>query len=277
MPTLEMPPAQLACIRCGYDLRGLSLDADCPECGLAVHRSAAAASGTGLADAPPPWVGTVAAGAIVAAAAYLAPFGMAALNAYNLLDRVWWARLVVLLLILLIHAVAAFLITVPEPGPRRRGRVPDRVAAWALRLGSLGPMAALCLILYVTFRGRWGDYSPWILLLQAAMIPCPALMMLRLQRLARRVGRPRVAEHAAIAGCALSVAAAALAVMGASFSRNQGVMWMAGVTIAAVVFYLWATWTLLMIARSLRAAAREARAAWRDADASEPARVTTTS
>ena len=62
--------------------------------------------------------------------------------------------------------------------------MPDRVAAWALRLGSLGPMAAFCLILYVTFRGRWGDYSPWILLLQAAMIPCPALMMLRLQRLA---------------------------------------------------------------------------------------------
>ena len=51
---------------------------------------------------------------------------------------------------------------------------------------------------------------------------------------------------------------------------------MAGVTIAAVVFYLWATWTLLMIARSLRAAAREARAAWRDADASRPGPMTAT-
>ena len=65
--------------------------------------------------------------------------------------------------------------------------------------------------------------------------------------------------------------------MGASFSRNEGVMWIAGVTIAAVVFYLWATWMLLMIARSLRAAAREARAAWRDADASKPVPRTPTS
>jgi hypothetical protein len=98
--------------------------------------------------------------------------------------------------------------------------------------------------------------------------------MLRLQRLMRRVGRPRVAEHAAIAGVGLSALIAAIAVLSwATSYRGNAPTYIAALAVAAMVFYFWCVGALFRVAYHLRAAAREARHAWREADASRPDRA----
>jgi hypothetical protein len=259
----------LACIRCGYDLRGLADGTACPECGLAVHRTTAAVvGGAALADLPPRWVATVARGATVVSIAYLLPLAWIPLNSMRLLDKPWYARLLVSLLILSVHAAGALLITVREPG--RRAAVGERIAAWPLRVCSLAPILAGVLLAYMVLHGGARRAETTMVASQATLIACPALTMLRLQQLTRRLGRPRVAEYGAIAGCGLSGAAAAavgFAVLSAWRAyREWAVMTTAGCAIAGAVFYLWCTWMLMMIARSLRAAAKQARAAWVEAD-----------
>jgi hypothetical protein len=271
MDAPAVPPATVAadlpCLRCGYNLRGQPTDAPCPECGLAAHRSLLA--GAALADCPPRWVATVAAGAAVTAVAYLGPIVFTvAMNAETAIRQSWYAPSLVAMTFLTLHAAGAFLITRREPG--RRGRAPwDRPAAWALRLLSLGPVVALPWFLYLVM-GPWpGPSRHEVLLawLNAALIPCPALALTRVNRLMVRVGRPRVAEHAAIAGCGLSVAIAAAVVIGLTTHAYRGFPWIIVAIATGFACYFWSLWILFAAARELRAATRQARAAWRAADA----------
>jgi hypothetical protein len=266
--------SDLACVRCGYNLRGITEQTACPECGLAAHRSAAA--GEALADCPAGWVTKVAAGAALLLAGYLGPLVAIALSAIPAYERSALAQPAVAMAYLALHATGAFLVTAREPGGRRRG-LADRLAAWALRLCSLGPLVAVPLFWYWMIwssTGSVGRHMTLLEVLYGAILPCPVLTMLRLQRLMRRVGRPRVAEHAAIAGVGLSALVAAIVfVSWATSYRGHAPTYIAALAVAAVVFYFWCVGALARAAWHLRAAAREARRAWREADASRPDRA----
>jgi hypothetical protein len=181
----------------------------------------------------------------------------------------WVFELAIPMVVLAVNAVGAFLITAREPAGRRRRRLGrwaawDRAAAWALRACGVGPIVGFGWVLvygifdelgYLVFRA-----SPVILML------CPALTMVRLQRLTQRAGRPRVAEHAAIAGCGLSAAFLGVWFTGLEKGWVYAVFVVSIVTV--LVCYLWCVGLLFMVTRSLCAATKEARAAWREADAS---------
>jgi hypothetical protein len=212
-------------------------------------------------------VARVAAGALVLFVAYLGPMGSVALGISGVLEGAWYVRQILVTAFLAVHAVGAFLITAREPaGGVRRGSVGKRLAAWVLRVCAVGPVLAVPLIWYLVFeRGRFG-YAFFLPLSYVLIVPCPALTMWRLRRLTCRVGRPKVAEHAAIAGCGLSGALAILLTMAVADVDWTPVI--AGAFATVVVCYFWSVVLLLLVARGLRGAAREAREAWRAADAS---------
>jgi hypothetical protein len=113
----------------------------------------------------------------------------------------------------------------------------------------------------------WGpsEWHEWVsTTMYALLLACPALTVWRLRWLTRRVGRPRVAEHAAIAGCGLSAAVGVLYWVGEAWSeRPWYVLFVLGVG-TVVACYFWCLGVMVLVARSLSAAAREA---WREADA----------
>jgi hypothetical protein len=112
------------------------------------------------------------------------------------------------------------------------------------------------------------DWHGWLWTgAHAMLVACPALVVWRLRWLTRRVGRPRVAEHAAIAGCELSVASACILWLGGAWSERPW-YWVFVLAVGTeVVCYFWCVGVMVVVARSLFAAAREAREAWRAADA----------
>jgi hypothetical protein len=187
----------VACARCGYNLRGLSSNQPCPECGLATHRTMSA--GGQMTDAAPRWVATIAAGATLLFAAYSSPLLALGLIKTGIYQRYDFAGPVVLCVILLVHANGAWLITAAEPGPPAPRRPWRRAATVALRLFATVPVAAVVWFIYTTRKGGFvGDAK--LLMTLSVLLACPALTMTQLQYLTRRLGRPRVAEHAFLAG-----------------------------------------------------------------------------
>src|SRR5687768_15684955 len=115
-----VPPATLQhdvpCVRCGYDLRGLSDDGLCPECGAGIGDSLArfvqtrAAAARPLAEMPRAWVVKLAIGCTMLALLGLAIFGVTVVQ--FLFDPRWraaWAPINVLMV------PAFWLLTADEP------------------------------------------------------------------------------------------------------------------------------------------------------------------
>ena len=149
----------LACLRCGYNLRGLSLDSRCPECNLEV---APCARGDLLRYADHAWVRRLAKGTellVWGTVAVVVPFG-AAIGAALALYAIW-------------------LLTAREPGALTHG---GRARRWAIRAGFVvttillalparrwatrGPftIATVCLLLLaiLTAIGAWVAFVPYL-------------------------------------------------------------------------------------------------------------------
>jgi hypothetical protein len=177
--------------------------------------------------------------------------------------------IVVLGVPLAVHAVGVLLVTGREPGGRRtRGGLRDRGVALALRACGVGAAVAVPLSGWYVPYWYGPDWYQWLWTgAHVMLVACPALAVWRLRWLTVRVGRPRVAEHAAIAGCGLSVASACIFWLGGAWSDRPW-YWVFVLAFGIeVTCYLWCVGVMVMVARSLFAAAREARAAWRAADA----------
>jgi hypothetical protein len=278
------------CLRCGYDLRATPVEAPCPECGLAAHRSVIEHSHPD--DCPPGWVGMIAAASVMLLISYV---GFGLLLAWMLAGDEsivfgfdWEIHRYLgqpeifcgLAALLIVHATANNLLSRDDRKGDRGGT--SRVHQWGLRLLPLAPILSLAVIADVNWghsAGLWIDendarsLSNWLM---GALVLCPPITFFRLKWLAVQLSRPRLAEHVGIVavGCTASlllmIACSVVAWQG--IAKSDVIFYLMLVLPVALValFNLWAMLLLFVVSQRFLQSARESRARWRAADASQP-------
>jgi hypothetical protein len=238
------------CLRCGYNLRGLRDDGRCPECGLAVARSAV--SGDDLGHAPPGWLASLAWGARIVC--------------FTMAFMILWGRLIAPLLLPtslewdvvmsapLAAAFAAGVWLLSRPQPRFGASGP--AWRWSLRAAALSPLlqTAFGYYVYVVWgRVRGPDAVMWTL------VPLPLLLLLHLRRLALGALNRSLSEHCAIVGVGGSVCLAVLMTM--MFRRPPAIVEVLA-SAGVMLFYVWGVSLLLRFAMAFGRAHRASLAAW---------------
>ncbi|MFI5337933.1 MAG: hypothetical protein ACHQ5A_14180 [Opitutales bacterium] len=294
-PSPQPPASDSVCVRCGYSLRGLPTDGNCPECGLGIARSLAL--GQQLRESRPAWIASLAWAArlLLAAGALLllTPFALQAWDLVaEMIDPGPYSRLRhqgeplvvagLFLLAAVAHLAGSWLLTRRE-NPHAAAE-PSRGLHRALRLCSLAPMVAALLFLYAMgyeahlrflprsweLRRFLEQLSGWIACLYAA---CPPMQFILLRRLAARVLNRRLLEHTRIAGIGFPagvVLLILLPLLGDSLDPHNiaGFTAMLCICVFIGLFWLWSLYAFGMSARAFARAAREARDEWAKADAS---------
>jgi hypothetical protein len=253
-PAAQPAPA-LRCLRCNYDLHGLPADGNCPECGLAVARSADAAGGE-LRHAPPGWLASLSWGTRLILLAPVAGY----VHATYLVPRL--PRIDSLVAFFgvpaaldVVFAAGIWLLTRPQP--RRAGT--HWAWRWALRLVALVPLSQTTLV-YLVMAGRaswfWRNHQDQAML---GLVPLPALLFLHLRRLALRVPSASLAEH-----CAIVAALGSVCFVGAGTGffvyTSQGVNFAFGV--GGFLTVLWGLFVMVWFAIAFHRAHRASVASW---------------
>lgn len=200
----------VACIRCGYNLRTMALDSVCPECGSPVHGS------LGVDDLDVRWVRKVWHGLNwVAGAALLLVAVAVADSMAGPLHRETGGVAVVQVLILaglvasvILWALAAAMVTAGAADQPEEGLTARRVA----RVGLMAPVplwVGFALFMeFVLGRPHGGGVMLLVVLLLAVGV---VALLLHLARLARRLGRPALASVTLVVMGTLAVAVSGLA------------------------------------------------------------------
>ncbi|MGA2498034.1 MAG: hypothetical protein ABSH20_09845 [Tepidisphaeraceae bacterium] len=293
--------SDIVCVRCGYSLRGMQAEGNCPECGLGIARSLAL--GRQLRESRPTWIASLARGAwlLLASGALLllGPFArpiwwmvadLMGLGPNHYLRYVYeeFAGVSVFVLAAMANLAGSWLLTrrenphaVVEP---LRGRYVT------LRVCSFGPLLASLLWLFGDLSHAWWSswnrpslwelahemehWGNWIMCVYAL---CPMLQFYLLRRLAARVLNRRLLEHTNIVGVGFPAGVILLLVAVPVLSDWQWSYRILNSVVGYVVtllvwvfiglFGLWSMYAFGMSARAFGQAAREARAEWEKADA----------
>ncbi len=294
-PVPQPPADNGVCVRCGYNLRGVPADGNCPECGLGIARSLAL--GQQLRESRPAWIAWLAwaarllfaAGALLLLTPFAIPAwdlvaGMIDPGANSSLRHLGESAAIgtLFLLAAVAHLVGSWLLTRRE-NPHVAA-ASSRGLHWALRLCSLATIVAPLLWLWVAGyyaglplpRGSWAltrllqQLCGWIACVYAA---CPLMQFVLLRRLAARVLNRRLLEHTRIAGIGFPAGAILLMLLPLlgdwlDLTSNVGFNAMLVICVFIVLFWLWSLYAFGMSARAFARSAREARDEWAKADAS---------
>jgi len=252
---MDAAASRLRCLRCNYDLHGLSETGNCPECGLAVARSADAAGGE-LRYAPPGWLASLSWGSRLVLLTPLAGYVYAAYVMPNL-ARTMSLEAYFAVPAALDLAFAAGLWLLTRPQPRHAGT--HRAWRWALRLLALIPLMQT-ISAYLLMAGRalpfLRNHQDYAML---GLVPMPALLFLHLRRLAPRAPSRSLAEHCAIVA-ALGTACFAGAGSGYFVRLPTGLDFALGVGVFLTL--LWAGFVMAWFVIAFHRAHRASVASW---------------
>lgn len=303
-----------ACLRCGYDLRGVPDDAACPECGLLAERSRRPTDA--LRDARPKWLRSLSAGVWLMLLAvafgvawpvfmdpqYILPIVQYFVDYLSTLTpmyiMVWLLGPGGIAFASALFWAGAFLVTRPEFSPQRQKMAGGTRLRRAIRLLAAVPALGITVItgisLYQWINSTGGSNTATLASLAIAfvlaIVPLPVLLMALLRALAVRLGSPHLAEHCRIVGW---LAAGAIVTgmciivlfenaekLGLSPNFTEGgLAYLLAMLTAMTAMLLSALWFLYVMIRFALFFGRESRArrrAWRDADRSRPTPTTQT-
>ena len=289
-----------ACLRCGYDLRGVPDDAACPECGLGADRSRRPTDA--LRDARPAWLRSLAIGvrlmllAVPIAIAgslgaewllnVLIDYAQNALSTLTpwqfdvivTLAELWGAYLGSVFLL-----AGAILVTRPE-GYAPADLRDRRSRRWIRSLAAV-PLLGLAAVHALGLAEVDGSRSvsmAIVVIAIALLLPLPIVGMSYLRSLATRLRSPHLAEHCIIVGWCAACSLLALVLMVLIFENAQdlglGRHWtsnsdaalllMLTTTTLAALSILWFTYVMVRFALFFARESRALRTAWRAADRS---------
>ena len=250
-PATPQPPR---CTRCGYDLRGVAPNGNCPECGLPVERSVGNTDAGALWQAPPSWLAKLSWGARLV---LLTPIVAFVYGAYVSRHIPWQTPEQVFAIpvaLSLAFVAGVWLLTARQPHVRRS----NATWRWALRAASLSPLATE-FVDYARLSGVWrmSVLEPDLVLVTLAAFP--ALLCFHLRRLARRVLNPSLAEHCAIVG--VGGTASLAAGFSGIFVRTPMAFQFAAM-VGVALFTLWLLYLMARFAIAFHRAHRASAAAW---------------
>jgi MFS family permease len=252
----------ISCRKCAYNLRSLSPDGRCPECGTAVGRSL---QGDFLRFADPQWVQTLASGMnwIVAGIAIGIIVGAVAVGLIGGmgLDRRW--MIFIQIAVSLIALVGYWKVTTPDPAG-----LEDSAKLTARKLVRICQIAGLVILLLNLLVPKGS--SDWSLILVLASTPIGIISMIAVftyaAHLALRIPDEKMARHCRIVmwGLMILMVAALLLAVAMATTGVSGALGVSGCAIS-LGYLFFALWALRLIERYRKAfneAARLAAATW---------------
>jgi hypothetical protein len=296
------------CYRCGYDLRGVSDDQPCTECGLLAARSRRPTDE--LHETRPGWLRRLSFGV------WLILLGLAMLVAWPYLTFVFrfngpvqnatgyafkahmiWAGADLAAMLFVTGIVLLTSVEGYEPADQQ-----DRWRRRWLRLAALPPIIALA-ITHVTTQYQVSAMTAWMagrrnyvntpseflamivfLLLTIGLVPLPLLLMVQLRSLAKRARNADLAEHCVIVGVGNTITLIYGPILrwiinspetfGLSpnwYNRSTIALVMVGTLIAlSLLFALWNVYLLVRFAIAFGSASRKLRRQWHRDDRAKP-------
>lgn len=261
----------ITCRLCGYNLRGLSPQGRCPECGSAVGRSV---HGDFLRYSDPAWVKHLSDGAAWLIAAVFLAIGLGVLG--QGVDIVLGTRVYARLSSMAATAVSLFAywkLTMPDPGN------PETEALWNIRqmtrvlavAGLGGEMSGTAAALVAGSGWVYVACFAVYLALSLAGTVGSFLLFVLMRRLALRIpndrlaGQTRTVMWGVVIGTLAVILGAglALAVMAAGASSPGPLICVSGVGgLAMLVFSIWWVVLLFWYRRTLKLAAQTALQTW---------------